>query len=112
VNGATIKLKMRSGGGRLFVSFKARSPGRAVFRYQLRVDSSAIDGDSLFIPFPDDLSTAADAVEAFVALMGDGIGEANDFTLSTFDGDQSGVASLKPGALIVMLMSAILALIN
>ena len=110
--GLTIKLRVRSGATRLFISFKARNPGRAVFKYRLRVDSSLRQGGRIFIPFPDDI-TGVDETYVYAALLGEGYGQRNYFNIGMNDGDTIAGDGVRPGvSIITMVLTTMLLVAN
>lgn len=96
--GIHFKLKMKSGGSLLFVSYKARNPSQAIYDYGLTVNSAMQNGAFLNIPFPgvDVVKSDVDVVDAYAAIMGDGIGQANDFVMSAIEGLSSGGKAAAP----------------
>lgn len=99
---------MDKGSSRMYVSYKARNPGMAIHDYMLKVDSSKQNGKALGIPFPKGV-TGVNETDAFVALLGDGIGEENVYNLGYEDG-YSGVPGLK-AALITLLAVGLLGML-
>ena len=103
-------MKVRSGATRLFISFKARNPGRAFFKYQLRISSGNRDGGRIYIPFPEDVADTIAETDMYAALMGEGYGQRNLFNLGMHDGTLSGAPRSVPVCpLLMLLVSAIMA---
>ncbi|KAK2163018.1 hypothetical protein LSH36_87g03001 [Paralvinella palmiformis] len=111
--GVTIKLRMQTGSCKMYLSWKVRNPGPAVYDYIQDVTPNQREGGAMFIPWPDDLYYGWEEIYLYGAIVGGPgtIGMTNRYIMEYTDGmfsDRAGIVTANLVLLVLMMVLAML----
>ena len=100
---------MKSGRSKMYVSFKVRNPGPAVYDLIQEVVYTNIQGDQLYVPWPTNLAASVNVTYLNIALEGGpaGLGVVNEYVMEYVDGRSNSASTHGNTVLMLMMVLAL-----